>query len=171
MRTLISAVAATLMFTPLVISSNAGAEEEATFSSPSLTPTAALTVAQATLASCREQGFQVAVAIVDRGGNMQVMIRDQLAGPHTVETARRKAYTAVSFKSNTSQLAAVTQPGQPQSGTRDIPDILMLGGGIIMRNGDGALLGAVGVSGAPGGDLDDACAVEGIAAIEDDIAF
>ena len=166
MRTFLSLIAASAMMVGV-----AHAEEDATFSTPSLTPAAALAVAQATLKSCSEQGYQIAVAIVDRGGIMQVLLRDRFAGPHTVETARRKAYTAVSFRSSTSELATQTQPGNPQSGTRGIPDVLMLGGGITISNGDGVLLGAVGVSGAPGGDLDDACAQDGIAAIEDQIAF
>ena len=166
MRTFLSLIAASAMIVGV-----AHAEEDATFSTPSLTPAAALTVAQATLKSCNEQGYQIAVAVVDRSGIMQVLLRDRFAGPHTPETARRKAYTAVSFRSSTSQLATQTQPGNPQSGTRGIPDVLMLGGGITISNGDGVLLGAVGVSGAPGGDLDDACAQDGIAAIEDQIAF
>ena len=166
MRTIFSVLAACTL-----IMSTAHAEEDATFSTPSLTPAAALTVAQATMKSCQDQGFQIAVAVVDRAGIVQVLLRDRFAGPHTPETARRKAYTAVSFRSSTTQLATQTQPGQAQSGTRGIPNVLMLGGGITISNGDGVLLGAIGVSGAPGGDLDEACAVDGIAAIEDQIAF
>ena len=164
-RTLVYALGAIVL-----LGSTANADE-ATFSTKSLKPETALTLAQATLTSCRDSGYQVAVAVVDRGGNMQVMLRDRFAGPHTVETARRKAWTAMSFRANTSQLAEQTQPGQPQSGTRGIPNVLMLGGGMIIENGDGELLGAIGVSGAPGGDLDDACAQQGLVSIEDLIAF
>ncbi len=140
------------------------------FSVKSLTPESALIVAKATLKACREASFQVAVAVVDRGGAMQVMIRDRFAGPHTPETARRKAYTALSFRSNTTDLAELTKAGQPANGTRQIPDILMLGGGVMIRAG-GQLVGAIGVSGAPGGQADEDCAVKGLASIQDELDF
>jgi len=130
----------------------------------------ALKAAQAALGSCRDGGYQVAVAVVDRGGNPQVMLRDRFAGPHTPETARRKAWTAVSFRTNTSELAAATQPGEPQSGMRGIEGALALGGGLMIESA-GALVGGIGVSGAPGGDLDDACAQAGIDAVADALAF
>ncbi len=147
------------------------AEEAApTFSVKSLTPESALKVAQATLKVCRAASFQVAVAVVDRGGAMQVMIRDRFAGPHTPETARRKAYTALSFRSNTTDLDEMTKAGQPANGTRQIPNILMLGGGVMIRAG-GQLVGAIGVSGAPGGQADEDCAVKGLESIQDELDF
>mgnify|MGYP002526831832 CR=1 FL=1 len=81
-----------------------------------LTPDAALALAQATLADCRERGFQVAVAVVDRSGILQVLLRDRFAGPHTVATARRKAWTAASFRTDTLIMAESTQAGEVQSG-------------------------------------------------------
>ena len=69
------------------------------FSQKSLTPAAALKVAQATMEACRKAGFQAAVAVVDRGGNMQVMLRDRFAGPHTPEVSRLKAYTCLLYTS------------------------------------------------------------------------
>jgi uncharacterized protein GlcG (DUF336 family) len=146
------------------------AAQEATFTTKNMTLETALKAAQAALKSCRDGGYQVAVAVVDRGGNPQVMLRDRFAGPHTPETARRKAWTAVSFRTNTSDLAAVTQPGQPQSGMRDISGALALGGGLMIESA-GAMVGGIGVSGAPGGELDDACAQAGIDAVADDLAF
>jgi uncharacterized protein GlcG (DUF336 family) len=126
----------------------------------------ALDLAKATLQSCRDGGYQVAVAVVDRGGNLQVMLRDQFAGPHTTSTARRKAWTALSFRTDTSTMAVNTQAGKPQSGVRHVDNMLALGGGIMIRS-KGDLVGAIGVSGAPGGDLDDACAAAAIEALED----
>jgi uncharacterized protein GlcG (DUF336 family) len=84
--------------------------------------------------------------------------------------ARSKAYTAVSFRTNTTELAEATQAGRPQSGVRHLPGVVALGGGLMIEAG-GALLGAIGVSGAPGGKEDDACAAAGITAIRDDIEF
>ena len=82
------------------------------FAQKSLTLAAALKVAQATMEACRKAGFQAAVAVVDRGGNMQVMLRDRFAGPHTPEVSRLKAYTALSFRTNTVELADSTMAGK-----------------------------------------------------------
>jgi len=148
----------------------AQADEDALVTFKSLNLKTATEVAQGALAECRKRGFQVAVAIVDRSGVLQVLLRDRFAGPHTPETARRKAWTAISFRTDTQQLAEVTQPGEMASGTRDIEGALMLGGGVQILSA-GSIVGGVGVSGAPGGDSDDACARAGIAAIEDKLAF
>lgn len=129
-----------------------------------LSPEAALELAQATLADCRAAGYQVAVAVVDRMGVSQVVLRDRLAGPHTVDTAQSKAWTAVSFRSDTLSLAQNTGPGSMQSGARMIPNVLMLGGGVPIEVA-GQMVGAIGVSGASGGNEDDQCARAGIKAV------
>ncbi len=146
------------------------ADEHALFTTSSLTPETALKAVNAAIAECRESGYQVAVAVVDRMGNLQAMVRDRFAGAHTPETARRKAWTAASFRSNTTDLVAPTQAGSMQSGVREVSGALMLGGGILIDAG-GSLVGAIGVSGAPNGAADDQCANAGLAAIEDDISF
>jgi uncharacterized protein GlcG (DUF336 family) len=145
-----------------------GARAEATYSVKILTPETALKAAQAALQSCRERGFQATVAVVDRMGVVQVLLRDRFAGPHTPDMASAKAYTAASFRTNTTELAEATQPGRPASGIRHRPGIAAVGGGMMIEAG-GSLLGAIGVSGAPGGREDDACAAAGIAAIREDI--
>jgi len=141
---------------------------DATFTVKVLTPETALKAAQAALKSCRERGFQATVAVVDRMGVVQVLLRDRFAGPHTTDLATAKAYTAASFRTNTSELAEATQAGKPASGIRNRPGVAAVGGGLMIEAG-GALLGAIGVSGAPGGREDDACAAAGIAAIREDI--
>ena len=163
MRTLL--LASCLALLPL-----AAQAQQGTHSIKLLTPEAALKAAQAALKKCRDGGFQVTVAVVDRVGVAQVIVRDRFAGAHTVETARAKAYTAVSFRTNTTALAEATQAGRPQSGIRHLPGVAAVGGGLMVEAG-GALLGAIGVSGAPGGKEDDVCAAAGIAAIRDDIEF
>jgi len=135
-----------------------------------LTPETALKAAQAALKKCRDNGFQTTVAVVDRMGVTQVLLRDRFAGTHTVEMAQAKAWTAVSFRTNTTALAEATQAGRPQSGVRHLPGVAAVGGGLMIKAG-GALLGAIGVSGAPGGKEDDACAAAGIAAVRDDLEF
>lgn len=146
----------------------AAREPLVTFKSLSLD--AALEAARAALAECRKQGFQVAVSVVDRAGNLQVTLRDRYAGPHTPETARRKAWTAISFRSDTLQLSEQTATGKAASGVRFVEQALMVGGGVPVIAA-GSMVGAVGVSGAPGGDLDAACARAGIEAIADQLAF
>ena len=141
---------------------------DGTFAVKLLTPETALKAAQAALKSCRDRGFQATVAVVDRMGVVQVLLRDRFAGPHTPDMATAKAYTAVSFRTNTTELAEATQPGRPASGIRNRPGIAAVGGGLMIE-ASGALLGGIGVSGAPGGREDDACAAAGIAAIREDI--
>ena len=135
-----------------------------------LSPELALDSARAALAECRKRGYQVAVAVVDRFGVTQVMLRDRFAGAHTPATAAGKAWTAASFRTDTSALMAISQPGMPQAGLRNLPGAVILGGGMIIEGG-GSMVGAIGVSGAPGGDADDACAKAGIDAIRDRLDF
>jgi uncharacterized protein GlcG (DUF336 family) len=148
----------------------AAVAQEAVFQTKSLTPETALVAARAAMESCRKQGYQVAVAVVDRAGLAQVLLRDRFAGAHTVDVAANKAWTAASFRMPTAALAADTQPGQPMSGLRSLPRFLAAGGGLVIEAG-GTVFGAIGVSGAPGGNADDACAQVGIKAISDAIEF
>ncbi|MCX7313905.1 MAG: heme-binding protein [Hyphomicrobiales bacterium] len=136
----------------------------------SLSPEIALELARSALGECRKRGYQAAVAVVDRFGVTQVMLRDRFAGAHTPTTAAGKAWTAASFRTNTTDLVATTQPGLPQAALRNLPGAVILGGGLMIEAG-GSLVGAVGVSGAPGGDADDACAKAGIEAVRDKLDF
>ncbi|MDQ3027601.1 MAG: heme-binding protein [Pseudomonadota bacterium] len=147
-----------------------GLAQPATFSTKSLTPETALRAAQAALARCRTDGYQVSVAVVDRSGLTQVLLRDRFAGPHTVEIATNKAWSAVSFRTNTTEIEKASRPGQAMGGIRQFPRMVAVGGGMMIQGG-GSLVGAIGVSGAPGGDNDDACAAAGIKAIADDLEF
>jgi len=144
--------------------------EDGTFSLKMLTPETALKAAQAALADCRKAGYQVGVAVVDRMGVPQVLLRDRFAGAHTVEVAIRKAWSAASFRISTTDLASETQAGKPMSGIRGASQVLPLGGGLPI-DGAGSTFGGIGVSGAPGGEADEACARAGILAIADAIEF
>jgi uncharacterized protein GlcG (DUF336 family) len=146
------------------------AAPEATYSVKLLTPETALVAAQAALAHCRKAGHQVAVAVVDRSGVLQVLLRDRFAGAHTPDVATRKAWTAASFRIPTTDLAAETQAGKSMSGIRSAPGVMAIGGGRVIEAG-GSSFGAIGISGAPGGEADDACASAGIKAIADAIEF
>lgn len=171
MKRAVPAVAALLVAAGLTAGSAPSARaQEGLVSFKVLSPDVALELARAAQGECRKHGYQVAVAVVDRFGTTQVILRDRFAGPHTPETARRKAWTAVSFRTDTLALADLSQPGQPQSGVREVEGALMLGGGVPVEAA-GSLVGAVGVSGAPAGAEDDACGRAGIQAIMDKIAF
>lgn len=154
----------------LFVAATSSHAQDGTFQSKSLTPETALVAARAAQDACRKQGLQVAVAVSDRSGITQVLLRDRFAGAHTVEVASNKAWTAASFRTSTAVVAAETQPGRPMSGLRSLPRMLAAGGGQVIEAG-GSVLGAIGVSGAPTGEADDSCALAGIKAITDAIEF
>jgi|SRR5215831_17145687 len=133
----------------------------------SMSPDLALSLARAALADCQKRGYQVAVAVVDRFGITQVMLRDRYAGAFAVATATGKAWTAVNFRNNTGDVVATTPAG---TGVRALPGATVSAGGVLVEAA-GTLVGAIGVSGAPGGDKDEACAKAGIAAIRDKLDF
>ena len=135
-----------------------------------LSPELAVELAQGALADCRKRGYQVAVAVVDRFGILQALIRDRFAGPHTPDTARRKAWTAVSFRTDTLSMAEFTASGAPQSGVRFVTEALMVGGGVPVESA-GTIVAGIGVSGAPGGREDDACARAAIESIVEKLEF
>lgn len=164
---LIVSTAACLLSLSLPLLAQSG---EGTHTVRLMTPEAALKSASAALQDCRKRGFQVAVAVVDRSGVAQVMLRDRFAGAHTPDTAINKAWTAVSFRTDTLALARATEAGQPSSGIRHVPRFVGAGGGVVVQAG-GTIVGAIGVSGAPTGEMDEACAKAGITSIRDDIEF
>lgn len=110
------------------------------------------------------------MAVVDRSGLKQVFLRDRFAGAHALDVATNKAWTAASLRTSTLDLAAESQPGRPMSGIRSMPRMLAVGGGVVIEGG-GPIYGSIGVSGAPGGEADEACAKAGIRAIADKIEF
>lgn len=157
--------AASLLFGALLSSA---AAQDASYSIRLMTPETAFKAAQSALKYCRDKGYQVSVAVVDRTGQTQVMLRDRFAGMHSPEAAIDKAWTAVSFKLNTTEFWKATQYQRPADGIRHIPRVLAVGGGVLIQAG-GMNFGAIGVSGAPSGDADDECAMHGINEIIEDL--
>ena len=120
---------------------------------------------QASLDACNKDGYRVSVSVADRAGVLRAMVRADGAGSHTVDSSRRKAYTAASLRRTTTELAELINKMPTLQALRDMNDqILMLGGGLPIEIG-GEVVGGIGVSGAPGTHLDDACAQAGLAAI------
>lgn len=132
---------------------------------PRLTMEAAQKLAQAAVVACRKQGIQIGVTVVDRSGDAMVVLRDTLAARLTLEVSRQKAYTAVNFNSALSAMKGrFTDPfsvGKVEG--------LVFSAGAIPISAVGNIVGAVGVSGAPTGEQDEACAMAGLKAIELDL--
>jgi len=147
-----------------------GRADEATVTYKSIAPDTALELATAALATCRTDGYQVAVVVLDRFGQTLVLLRDRFAGLPAATTANDKAYTALSFRQSSGEFADAIRNGQLAAPLATLPHIVMLAGGLIIEAG-GNLLGAVGVSGAPGGDKDETCAKAGLDAIRDKLDF
>ena len=121
--------------------------------------------AAAGLAKCERDGYHVSVAVADRGGNLKVLVRGDGAGPHTTDSSFRKAYTAASLRQSTQHLAELLTKLPSIQALRDMNDkILILGGGLPIEI-EGEVVGGIGVGGAPGAHLDEACAAAGLASI------
>ncbi|WP_315805557.1 heme-binding protein [Bradyrhizobium sp. SZCCHNS3002] len=161
-------LAAVLLLGPVVVAR----ADEPTWTRRIIAPDTALKAAQAALAECRKRGWQAAVTVSDPSGLALVTLRDRFAGWHTLEAATGKARTAASWREATSTLAArLARPDAAERATIvNVPGVVMVGGGMPIEAA-GQQVGAIGVSGAPGGDNDDICAKAGIEAVAADIAF
>lgn len=113
------------------------------------------------MAACAGNGFNVSVAVVDRGGSVRVSQRGDMAGPHTLVAAQQKAFTAASSNATTQALGERAQAPNGPAYLVHIPGFLLLGGGVPVKVGN-ELIGAVGVAGAPRGIQDDQCAMTAI---------
>lgn len=125
----------------------------------------AKTIAEAALAECKAKGFNIAVAVVDRGGQLLVLLRHEQASPQAGEMARRKAYTARMFRVTTQEFQKRTANDAPQAGQRNLTDILALSGGVPIQIGK-ETIGGVGSAGSTL-EADDACAKAGVAKVAD----
>src|SRR5436309_7145739 len=123
----------------------------------------AKTIAEAALAECKAKGFNTSAAVVDRAGQVLVIMRDEEATAQTAEMARRKAYTARMFRTTTMEFQKRTADDPAYAAQRDVADILALAGGVPIQVGN-EVIGAVGSSGS-NLTQDDACAKAGVAAV------
>lgn len=115
-------------------------------------------IASATVAACSANGYNVAAAVVDRAGTLRALQRADNAGPHTIGAAQGKAFTSASAKNTTSAMLEGVQKNPAAATVVNIPGFLVLGGGVPVKVGN-EVIGAVGVGGAPGGHLDEQCAM------------
>ncbi|TXI80501.1 MAG: heme-binding protein [Crocinitomicaceae bacterium] len=127
--------------------------------------------AMAAVKKCHDDGFKVSVAIVDQSGWLNIQPKADGAGPHTLDSSRRKAYTANSLRDSTHKYAVlVTQKPELESLTRLNENILLLGGGFPIKIG-GEVIGGIGVGGAPGIEFDEICATAALKVLKADETY
>jgi uncharacterized protein GlcG (DUF336 family) len=122
--------------------------------------------ALAAVADCAAKGYTVSAAVVDRSAQVKAIARGDNAGPHTLDSSRRKAYTSATLRVGTTPLLELSQKNPAAANLGQIDGFMLVGGGLPIRAGN-EVVGAIGVGGAPGGHLDDACAQAGIDKIKD----
>lgn len=148
--------------------STASAATTGTTTTRSIASATAVQLAQQTVAACSAEGYNVSASVVDRAGVLLAMVRADGAGPHTAEASRAKAFTSASSRNPTSGIAKAIQSNPDAAGMARIPGFLVLAGGVPVKIANDTV-GAVGVAGAPGGHLDEACAQKALTAIKDQL--
>ena len=160
-RPLVSLVAATL-----ALAAAGAAQAQAVRSERNMSLELASRIAGATVAACQAGGYHVTAAVVDRAGQLRALHRADNAGPHTVEAAQAKAYTSASARNSTLAMMEGAQKNPAAANLVHIPGFLLLGGGVPVKVGS-EVIGAVGVGGAPGGHLDEQCALAALDQVKD----
>jgi len=123
-------------------------------------------IAAASVASCSARGYAVTATVVDRAGQVRAIQRADNAGPHTLAASQQKAWTSASARNNTQAMMEAAQKNPAAANLVHIPGFLLLGGGVPVRAGN-EVIGAVGIGGAPGGHLDEQCAVAALEQVKD----
>lgn len=151
----------------LVLSVAAGAAQAQVISQRSIGLELANRLAAGAVQACADKGYAVSATVVDRGGLVRAVQRADNAGPHTLGASQQKAFTSASARNSTLAMMEAAQKNPGAANLTDIPGFLLLGGGVPVKVGD-EVIGAIGIGGAPGGHLDEQCAlaaIEGAAAL------
>jgi uncharacterized protein GlcG (DUF336 family) len=127
----------------------------------------ALTIATTAAETCKAQGYRVSTTVVGRDGQIIVQLRGDDASPHTMENSQRKAYTARTFRIPSGEFAQRIKDN-PTSGAVHLSGIVAAQGALPIKIGD-EVIGAAGVSGAPGGEKDEACVKAGLDKVADQL--
>lgn len=125
-------------------------------------------IAAASVAACAANGYAVTATVVDRAGSVRAVQRADNAGPHTVPASEQKAYTSASAKNATQAMMEGAQKNPGAANLVYLPGFLLLGGGVPIKVGT-ETIGAVGIGGAPGGHLDEQCAMTALAKVQDQL--
>jgi len=123
-------------------------------------------IARGVVEACAGRNFNVAATVVDRAGVVRAALRADRAGPHTLEASRAKAFTSASIRNATSAVLAAVEQNPAQRNLGQIQGFLLVGGGVPIRAGE-EVIGAVGVGGAPSGQINEECANAGIERVRD----
>jgi len=123
-------------------------------------------IASASVAACQANGYAVTATVVDRAGTVRAVQRADNAGPHTLGASLQKAYTSASGKNTTLAMMETSQKNPGAANLVNIPGFLLLGGGVPVKAGN-EVIGAVGIGGAPGGHLDEQCAMTALDKVKD----
>ncbi|NDP62773.1 heme-binding protein [Polaromonas sp.] len=146
----------------------AGASAQAVRTEKNMSLELANQLASASVAACAANGYAVSATVVDRAGTVRAVQRADNAGPHTLAASQQKAFTSASAKNTTLAMMEGSQKNPAAANLVYIPGYLLLGGGVPVKVGN-EVIGAVGVGGAPGGNLDEQCAVAAIDKIKDQL--
>jgi uncharacterized protein GlcG (DUF336 family) len=125
-------------------------------------------IATASVAACAANGYAVAATVVDRAGTVRAVQRADNAGPHTLGASQQKAFTSASAKNTTLAMMEGAQKNPAAANLVNIPGYLLLGGGVPVKVGN-EVIGAVGIGGAPGGHLDEQCAMVALDKVKDQL--
>ncbi len=155
-----------LLATTLALASSGLAQAQAVRTERNMSLDLAGRIASATVAACSAGGYNVSAAVVDRAGQLRALYRADNAGPHTVAAAQAKAFTSASARNTTTAMLENSQKNPGAANLGQIPGFLLLGGGVPVKVGNDTI-GAVGVGGAPGGHLDEQCAMTALDKVKD----
>ncbi|WP_449567460.1 GlcG/HbpS family heme-binding protein [Lelliottia nimipressuralis] len=136
-----------------------------TLTQKNISLTQANALASAAIQACSAKNYQVSVTVVDRAGVVKAVQRTDNAGPHTVKASEMKAFTALSTKNASGKVMEAAQSNAAAQNMRDVPGFLLLAGGLPVKEGD-EVIGAIGIGGAPGGQLDEACAQQALDSVK-----
>lgn len=148
----------TLTTLAVILLATTAAQAQAVRSERNISLDLATQIAAHSVAACSAAGYNVTATVVDRAGGVRAVQRADNAGPHTLDASRLKAYTAASAKNTTLAMMEGAQKNPAAANLVHIPGYLLLGGGVPVKVGN-EVIGAVGVGGAPGGHLDEQCAM------------
>lgn len=148
----------------LILSATAGAAQAQVLAQRTIGLELANRLAAGAVQACADKGYAVSATVVDRAGLVRAVQRADNAGPHTLAASEQKAFSSASARNTTQAMMETAQKNAGAANLTDIPGFLLLGGGVPVKAGD-EVIGAVGVGGAPGGHLDEQCAVAAIDAV------
>ena len=152
----------------LFLTAAASANAQAVLTQKNMSLELANQIASASVAACAANGYAVAATVVDRAGTVRAVQRADNAGPHTLASSQQKAFTSASAKNTTLAMMEGSQKSSAATNLVFVPGYLLLGGGVPVKVGN-EVIGAVGVGGAPGGNLDEQCAMAALDKVKDQL--